>query len=113
MKEQISQLTNEVQLYKKKEGVNSDSGEQNIEMDPEGGEIKAGTLEKLIECLYATKEGYQSTEYATVFLLTYRSYTNPREVLEHLLTGYTKLVGDANNPNPEFVTSRLRLFLKL
>ncbi|XP_025832732.1 ral guanine nucleotide dissociation stimulator-like 1 [Agrilus planipennis] len=52
--------------------------------------VKAGTLKKLVEAL-ATDDGELETTYINVFLATYRSFSNPKEVLKILLQRYEEL----------------------
>eukprot|EP00011_Vannellida_sp_DIVA3-517-6-12_P004746 CAMPEP_0114636138 /NCGR_PEP_ID=MMETSP0168-20121206/16836_1 /TAXON_ID=95228 ORGANISM="Vannella sp., Strain DIVA3 517/6/12" /NCGR_SAMPLE_ID=MMETSP0168 /ASSEMBLY_ACC=CAM_ASM_000044 /LENGTH=787 /DNA_ID=CAMNT_0001847851 /DNA_START=1 /DNA_END=2366 /DNA_ORIENTATION=- len=49
-------------------------------------EVKAATLPKLVELL--TYENYPDTKYAKAFLLTYRSFMTPVELLERLILRY-------------------------
>ncbi|KAF2903703.1 hypothetical protein ILUMI_02460 [Ignelater luminosus] len=57
--------------------------------------VKAGTLKKLVEAL-ATDDGELETTYINVFLATYRSFSNPKEVLKLLLQRYEELAAPAN-----------------
>ncbi|XP_026683046.1 ral guanine nucleotide dissociation stimulator-like 1 [Diaphorina citri] len=66
--------------------------------------IKAGTLEKLVECL-ATDDGEVESTYINIFLATYRTFATAKQVLDLLLnrhslhykaTGNTKLRGTLN-----------------
>mmetsp|Transcript_18262 Transcript_18262/g.25578 ORF Transcript_18262/g.25578 Transcript_18262/m.25578 type:complete len:478 (+) Transcript_18262:38-1471(+) len=106
LKEQIAQLTSELSTYKKKE--DDDSG--TLQLD-ESGEIKAGSVEKLTEALYSQKE---NNDYQIKFLLTYRSFTSTREVLDHLIVAYTRFANSANTPNDPDKIYRLKIgkFLK-
>lgn len=52
--------------------------------------VKAGTLKKLVEAL-STDDGELETTYINVFLATYRSFSNPKEVLKLLLQRYEEL----------------------
>ncbi|KAK5645704.1 hypothetical protein RI129_004168 [Pyrocoelia pectoralis] len=57
--------------------------------------VKAGTLKKLVEAL-ATDDGELETTYINVFLATYRSFSNPKEVLKLLLQRYEELLSPVN-----------------
>jgi len=87
---QICQLKNEIALYEPSQEAND------LEID-ENGEIKGGTVEKLIDCLYFDYGSKVTTEYVKVFLLTYRSFTSPNQVIEHLMKCYNKFITDSAN----------------
>ncbi|KAK4878936.1 hypothetical protein RN001_007082 [Aquatica leii] len=57
--------------------------------------VKAGTLKKLVEAL-ATDDGELETTYINVFLATYRSFSNPKQVLKLLLQRYEELSSPLN-----------------
>lgn len=57
--------------------------------------VKAGTLKKLVEAL-ATDDGELETTYINVFLATYRSFSNTKEVLKLLLQRYEELSSTTN-----------------
>ncbi|KAI5704949.1 hypothetical protein M8J75_010345 [Diaphorina citri] len=51
--------------------------------------IKAGTLEKLVECL-ATDDGEVESTYINIFLATYRTFATAKQVLDLLLNRQNK-----------------------
>lgn len=62
--------------------------------------VKAGTLKKLVEAL-ATDDGELETTYINVFLATYRSFSNSKEVLKLLLQRYEELSSPSVNGNSD------------
>jgi len=105
LKDQVQQLTSELQIYQKKD---EDDDRGQLQLD-DNGDIKAGTLEKLTETLYVDNN-FQASEYGNVFLMTYRSFANSGEILELLIIGYSRFT----NNSADAMKCRLRIgnFLK-
>uniref|UniRef100_A0A8D8LI68 Ral guanine nucleotide dissociation stimulator-like 1 n=1 Tax=Cacopsylla melanoneura TaxID=428564 RepID=A0A8D8LI68_9HEMI len=66
--------------------------------------IKAGTLEKLVECL-ATDDGEVESTYINIFLATYRTFATMKQVLDLLLNRYEQLLNNEFDL-PESVTEQ-------
>ena len=64
-------------------GFNEDEAPSNFIRDTSTGAVKAGTLDKLIVQLTSNEEF--DNEYMHLFLLTYRSFTTPMELLDKLI----------------------------
>eukprot|EP01111_Echinosteliopsis_oligospora_P014269 TRINITY_DN5343_c0_g1_i1.p1 TRINITY_DN5343_c0_g1~~TRINITY_DN5343_c0_g1_i1.p1 ORF type:complete len:787 (+),score=167.94 TRINITY_DN5343_c0_g1_i1:194-2554(+) len=62
-------------------------------------EIKGGTPEKFVERLYAKTVAGAVSEYADFFLLTYRSFTTPKKVLEMLTESYNRNLDNEGEEN--------------
>lgn len=63
----------------------------NIERGEDSQEIKAATVDKLIEALTNTQEkGVLNME--KIFFLTYRSFMSPHELMKKLILRYKQLV---------------------
>ncbi|XP_065226724.1 ral guanine nucleotide dissociation stimulator-like 1 isoform X2 [Planococcus citri] len=58
--------------------------------------VKAGTLEKLVECLTGDDYELEST-YINVFFATYRTFTSPHKLLALMLERYEKLINNEFN----------------
>ncbi len=74
--------------------------------------MRSGTLEKLVECVWNSP--YASLQYITDFLLSYRAFATPIQVLQYLIDRYGKLK-DTDDITAQFKkASRLRIcnFLK-
>jgi son of sevenless-like protein len=118
LREYVKNLTTEVTQISKQQIKRSPSGnvvqidDDSVQFD-EVGDLKAGTVSRLIESLYKdiVVQKTSTVEYATVFLLTYRSFTTPAFVLESLEQGYSQL---SQMNNPDSLKCRLRIgnFLK-
>lgn len=78
--------------------------------------VKAGTLRRLVEAL-ATDDGELETTYINVFLATYRSFSNPKQVLQLLLQRYDELSttngkGDLHEQHRKYdYITKFKLFL--
>jgi len=111
LKDQIAQLIEEANSCKTKTaGETTSSSDEEIIQYDEGGEIRSAKLEKLIESLYSSQEG---TDYVSTFLLTYRSYTNTRELLENLLNAYSRLTNDASPESTKRKAENRKFFEKM
>jgi hypothetical protein len=117
LRDQITQLTTEVNTFSSaNKKIRSSTGGSSVDLSgvdlEENGELKSAVLGRLIEFLYSSSDSVgvnQSTEYANIFLLTYRSVTTSKDVLETLLAAYIELSADLSNP--DFTKSRLRSVL--
>jgi hypothetical protein len=90
--------------------------DQTLQLD-ESGEIKAGTEERLVAALYKDSEKMKTTttEYANVFVLTYRMFVSPKRVFELLSQDYQHHTNSAHCKDPKHAQMyRLRIgnFLK-
>eukprot|EP01103_Thecamoeba_quadrilineata_P006394 TRINITY_DN1611_c0_g1_i1.p1 TRINITY_DN1611_c0_g1~~TRINITY_DN1611_c0_g1_i1.p1 ORF type:complete len:923 (+),score=205.66 TRINITY_DN1611_c0_g1_i1:75-2843(+) len=81
----------------------------------EKGSVRAGTIVRLVEML--AHDSYLDTEYMVAFLLTYRSFTTPEELLQLLISRYnTEPDADWDEEKKELFASknlkqiRLRVF---
>jgi len=59
-------------------------------------EIKGGTKEKLVSYLYTPSSHHSVPEYVVTFLLTYRSFMSPRELLDSLTAHYREALDSAS-----------------
>eukprot|EP01114_Cavostelium_apophysatum_P012605 TRINITY_DN2861_c0_g1_i4.p1 TRINITY_DN2861_c0_g1~~TRINITY_DN2861_c0_g1_i4.p1 ORF type:complete len:521 (+),score=136.05 TRINITY_DN2861_c0_g1_i4:171-1733(+) len=75
-------------------------------------EIKAGTKEKLVAKLYTPSDYHSIPEFATTFLLTYRSFMKPKEVLDLLQTEFDRSLpapGMTDETREELSKRRIRI----
>lgn len=113
LRDYVRQLTNEVSVASKQhrsQNPNPSSPNNNFVEDEtitfdETGDLKAATVERLVEALYKDILTKTATEYAHVFLLTYRSFATPRQVLDKLQEGYIQLQNTVSNDS---IKCRLR-----
>ncbi|EFC46408.1 rasGEF domain-containing protein [Naegleria gruberi] len=73
-------------------GFNEEESPSNIVRDPTSNVVRAATLDKLIVLLTSNEEF--ENEYMYLFLLTYRSFTTPMDLLEKLILRF-------NTPPPQ------------
>lgn len=119
LKGQIAQLIQEIKEYQRPSdnhvlATSNPYVDSNIEFD-EHGEIKAGSLEKLVESLYrdfGVNTTKTATDYANIFLLTYRSFITAQEVLDYLIKGYQEVVQDPNSRDSMACRLRIGNFLR-
>ncbi|KJH48789.1 RasGEF domain protein [Dictyocaulus viviparus] len=64
--------------------------------------IKAGTVEKLIECLVGP-DGTMDSRHFNVFFATYRAFADPTNVLDRLLRRYESLEDEVNSSTSALV----------
>lgn len=118
LREQVTQLTGEVNALRQAQrqsqvadgAASAEMNDEDVEL--ENGEIKAATVEKLIEALYldfGSKQSTQSTQYVHVFLLTYRAFTTAHEVMDFLIAGYQQVIADTTRAPGEQLKARLRI----
>jgi len=81
-----------------------------LDFDPETKEVKAGTVEKLIESLYASQ--ISTPHYLTAFLLTYRSFATPHQVLQQLRATFEMLIQEDQDQIKKASLLRIVNFLK-
>ncbi|KZS90545.1 ras GEF [Sistotremastrum niveocremeum HHB9708] len=74
--------------------MKADYPPQDIILNPDGG-VRAGTLSALIERL--TDHEYRDASYIRTFLLTFKSFTTPDTVIDHIIARF-------NTPQPEGLT---------
>jgi hypothetical protein len=81
--------------------------ETDIEKDPNSGEIKAGTVDVLVEKLTNDKD----PKFIQQFFLTYRSFMTPYELMDQISQRYTKILQlQTNDPdNVQYKLSTLRI----
>ncbi|VDM75426.1 unnamed protein product [Strongylus vulgaris] len=65
--------------------------------------IKAGTIEKLVECLVGA-DGTMDSRHFNVFFATYRAFAEPISVLDRLLRRYESLENEVNSSTSALVT---------
>lgn len=82
--------------------------DEDIEMNSEK-EIKCATLDKLIEVV--TKSGEYDSDLLYAFMLTYRSFCSPKELIEKLMLRYQTLPSKLNETwiKTELIPMRLRI----
>ncbi|KAK5983191.1 N-terminal Ras-GEF domain-containing protein [Trichostrongylus colubriformis] len=64
--------------------------------------IKAGTVEKLVECLVGA-DGTMDSRHFNVFFATYRAFAEPTNVLDRLLRRYESLEKEVNSSTSALV----------
>ncbi|KAL6724897.1 hypothetical protein Aduo_019743 [Ancylostoma duodenale] len=70
--------------------------------------IKAGTMEKLVECLVGA-DGTMDSRHFNVFFATYRAFAEPINVLDRLLRRYESLENEVNSSTSALVIQKLVL----
>jgi hypothetical protein len=87
-------------------GIQEPSTPSNFVTD-DNGVIRAGTLDKLIEAV--TNHTTYDNEFLDVFVLTYRSFTTPEELLDKLITRYNTPppIVPAKKNQEEYITIKM------
>jgi len=88
VRQQLQGFQDEIIKARKRADSVPDSGD-NLQYD-DTGEIKAATKERLIEAIYLTEASKDSKDFPSTFLLTYRYFATPREVISLFADGYNR-----------------------